>query len=758
LSAAINGLNSQLKQLASTQRDTASSAREAASAEGELAVNMHESRGAAKLFSEELGVNLNRHLAGVLAQSSSLGPLLSAAFPIAAAIGFIEVISQFAEKISEAISDTFIFTDAMKEEYKANVEDNKALIEHIARMSELEKEYQRVGKTAEETHFLDLADLNKQLDTTIDKIKAAQAEIGKPVPPGSFLQQLKQGAAGFLTGGFAGAALGFAAPSDTQIAQTENARKIAVDAAKRQQDELLAQEKVAAAKVGEEQIKAAKEAEAKRLQIEEATAAALLTFSKGEATRELAAQKEQFAAGNEAAKASYEQGKLSLEQYLTQRRTLAEQEATAEIAALQKSRAATFADLSRETARKTPDAAKQATLSNQLADIDAKIASTKAAATRTQQAIDAEGAAKEKANQEKALEFQIKTLELEGNLQAAQKLREQLEEKENEALVKRGELSQSELDRRNAAEEQEKTFQSIRQTAATAESKLQEQRAEIQAKVIAGEITPTDAQAQRLAAEQEYLKTLQDEAAALQALETAEQALGIANQQHIKATQDVNKNVAVEQKTIQQLPNDLKTFQNAAAQAFTGDLENFFTRGIEGAQSFGQAMRGLAGSVLQSLQQILTQMLINKLLMGAFFPQAGAAPSGGLFGQLGIGMATGGVVTGPGGPTADRVPAMLSAGEFVMSAASVKALGEANLSAINKGVSGAMPSEGTPMHFATGGLAGADMSTSHEINMGIGLDDGLILRSLGSKKATKIILTQLSNNPKAAQRALQRSD
>jgi len=32
-------------------------------------------------------------------------------------------------------------------------------------------------------------------------------------------------------------------------------------------------------------------------------------------------------------------------------------------------------------------------------------------------------------------------------------------------------------------------------------------------------------------------------------------------------------------------------------------------------------------------------------------------------------MATGGFVTGPGGPTADRVPAMLSAGEFVMPAA-----------------------------------------------------------------------------------------
>lgn len=756
LSAAISGLNTQLKQLAATQLETAATATEAAEAEGGLAGSMHESRGAAKLFAEELGVNLNRHLAGVLASSTTLGPLLSAAFPVAAAIGFAEVIAQFAEKMSAAIADTFIFTDAMKEDAKAIAADNQALIAHIAKMAELEKAYARVGLTAEQTHLLDLADTNKELDKTIEKLKAAQEEIGKPIPPGGFMEQLKNAATGLLTGGIGGAVVGFAAPSVEQIQHVENERLIAKAAADRKIQELNEQQAITAAHIGDEQIKAAQEAEKKRQQLAEATAAALLTFSKGEAARELAVQKEAFTAGDEAAKASYEQGELTLAAYLARRRELLTTESAAEVAALQKSRAATFADLSRETARKTPDAAKQATLSNELADIDAKIAATQAAASRGQQAIDAEGAAKTKANQEKTLEFQIKTLELEGNLQAAQKLREQLEETANAALVKRGELTQAELDRREAAEAREKDFQSIRANAAAAESKLQEQRAEIQTKVLAGEITPSDAQAQRLAAEQEYLKTLQDEAAALQALQTAEQALGIANEAHIKATQDVNKNVQVEQKTIQQLPNDMKNFQKSAEQALTGDLENFFTRGIEGAHSFGEAMRGLAGSVLQSLQQILTQMLINKLLMGAFFPEAGAAPSGGLLGALHF--AGGGAVMGPGGPTEDRIPAMLSSGEFVMSAESVKALGEANLSAINKGMSGGVATEGAPLHFAAGGLASADMNTSHEINMGIGLDDGLILRSLGSKKATKIILQQLSNNPKAAQRALQRSD
>lgn len=60
--------------------------------------------------------------------------------------------------------------------------------------------------------------------------------------------------------------------------------------------------------------------------------------------------------------------------------------------------------------------------------------------------------------------------------------------------------------------------------------------------------------------------------------------------------------------------------------------------------------------------------------------------------------------------------------------------------------------------FAEGGFAGGELATSSEINMGIGLDEGLILRHLGSKEAGRVILQQLTNNPKGAQRALGRTD
>lgn len=47
--------------------------------------------------------------------------------------------------------------------------------------------------------------------------------------------------------------------------------------------------------------------------------------------------------------------------------------------------------------------------------------------------------------------------------------------------------------------------------------------------------------------------------------------------------------------------------------------------------------------------------------------------------------ATGGYVRGPGGPTADKVPAMLSNKEFVINAKATKALGPENLAALNSG-------------------------------------------------------------------------
>ncbi|MBT2365246.1 LysM peptidoglycan-binding domain-containing protein [Streptomyces sp. ISL-10] len=69
------------------------------------------------------------------------------------------------------------------------------------------------------------------------------------------------------------------------------------------------------------------------------------------------------------------------------------------------------------------------------------------------------------------------------------------------------------------------------------------------------------------------------------------------------------------------------------------------------------------------------------------------------------GKAKGGYISGPGGPTSDRVAAMLSNGEYVIRAAAVKKLGTGYLSALN---SGRIPG------FATGGSVG----TTYKVKYG----------------------------------------
>ena len=63
------------------------------------------------------------------------------------------------------------------------------------------------------------------------------------------------------------------------------------------------------------------------------------------------------------------------------------------------------------------------------------------------------------------------------------------------------------------------------------------------------------------------------------------------------------------------------------------------------------------------------------------------------FGTSPMGMLSGGYISGPGGPTEDKIPAMLSNGEYVVKASSVNKYGPQLLEAINMG------------YFAEGGLA-----------------------------------------------------
>jgi phage-related minor tail protein len=86
----------------------------------------------------------------------------------------------------------------------------------------------------------------------------------------------------------------------------------------------------------------------------------------------------------------------------------------------------------------------------------------------------------------------------------------------------------------------------------------------------------------------------------------------------------------------------------------------------------------LARSIIADIVQMTTRMLLFRAI-SSFMPGFGMAEGG-----MVLGYASGGFVSGPGGPTSDSIPAMLSDGEFVVNAAATRDFLPL-LSAINNG-------------------------------------------------------------------------
>ncbi len=244
-------------------------------------------------------------------------------------------------------------------------------------------------------------------------------------------------------------------------------------------------------------------------------------------------------------------------------------------------------------------------------------------------------------------------------------------------------------------------------------------------------------------------------------------------------TENFQKNVDRLKTETNSVGQQMKTLKTGLQDALTGGLTQSFALLFQGTQSVGQAFRNLASSVVSSIAQMIAQMYIQiivaKLLKSAMggFAGGGLVPGGS---QAAPGHAEGGLIRGPGGPKSDSIPARVSPGEYIVKADAVSAFGVHNLEAINRGLK--IPSIERNLEainrglkipsierlslpkFAEGGLVGnvGGVGGDSNIHLGIGLDEGLILKHLSSKAAGNIILQHLTNNPKAAGKALSRSD
>lgn len=217
---------------------------------------------------------------------------------------------------------------------------------------------------------------------------------------------------------------------------------------------------------------------------------------------------------------------------------------------------------------------------------------------------------------------------------------------------------------------------------------------------------------------------------------------------------------------VRQLTDEWLRFQKSVRDAAEDSLANYLSDAFIEAENLGEALRNL-GDIRSLLADIITQViqLTSRLIamkiiqsIPIFGAAGGGEVTGNADGGLITGYASGGRVRGPGGPTADKVPALLSAGEYVIRAASVKKYGTELLSKLNAGV---LPRQ--PIRFQTGGLVGSlaqagsltqDNSDALRGELSVGLQDGLVLRDMNSPDGRRLILKVIQDNRRAVSQSL----
>ena len=126
---------------------------------------------AAKSLSAVIGGDVTDSLKLMTTECEVMAPALEAAFNPLAIIAFAKGIADAADKLSQFIADTFIYTEAEKDADEELKRANQARVEHLQLMEKLNDTYQRMGKTASQQIEIDIAATEAQL-----ALKKQQAE------------------------------------------------------------------------------------------------------------------------------------------------------------------------------------------------------------------------------------------------------------------------------------------------------------------------------------------------------------------------------------------------------------------------------------------------------------------------------------------------------------------------------------------------------------------------------------------------------
>lgn len=172
------------------------------------------------------------------------------------------------------------------------------------------------------------------------------------------------------------------------------------------------------------------------------------------------------------------------------------------------------------------------------------------------------------------------------------------------------------------------------------------------------------------------------------------------------------------QQRMRQFRAELPSFRQAIGENLVSSLESVATTFGNMFASFDGTLKSLWQSLLQGLRQTVSQIIGELMRLAAMrlITQLFGSLAGGIGGAFSSGasagtsaiaslrLASGGMVAGRGTSTSDSIPAMLSNGEFVMSAKSVRQWGRGFFENLN---SGFVP----PLAMASGGMVGSSSST-----------------------------------------------
>lgn len=487
----------------------------------------------------------------------------------------------------------------------------------------------------------------------------------------------------------------------------------------------------------------------------------------------------------------YDQGLTSLEQYYAGRFRVLREGLDRERAALAQQRT---------LVERAPAADAEARLrqQQQLAELAQKDALLVQKYTTDENRLLDEQADKRKALQERALQFQNKLDEARG--QGYQAVLRQIEAEVAQLDTLLAQLGVGAEERTRRVDEFRQVLSGrarLDEGADEARGILQDlsrQQADVQAKVTAGVLTELQGQQQIAAIESARLPRLREIATAQLA---AAQALGdpqaIATAQAFASeVERIALSANFAQQQIGRLKADLQS-------AVAGNFSQFLTATIFEAKNLGDALRSLATSIVQSIQQVIGQFLANlaadqlfrllssggaaaqtaaagaAITAGAATLSVAATATTGAAVALGaaastmltaailmnaakvgfLGFATGGVV--PGSGLGDTVPAMLTPGEFVFRKQAVAQLGLPLLRAMNGGLElPAIRRPGGLTGYARGGLVEAAghagdpaAAGGGSVSLEVGLEEGLVARLLETSAGQRAVLKVATQNRKA---------